>query len=573
MHFDDRLATVLRTRPGGGQAMATQFRQLVDLLASNTHTSRTVEAGHRRIDQLNLRLPPAIRARVLRDLGLRNRNPRLVAQFATQEPAVAAAAISGARLDHAQWRTLIPELPIGARGYLRHRRDLDAETQRVLGQLGAQDFVLPEPERAAGALEQEAIEDQLSTTAGPASSPLQPAPANRSTQIGAIVERIESYRRKREERDAVQRKPGASLDTLADDPRLPLDTMADGGASDGDNWRAQAIEFTTDADGRIDWANADHAPMLAGMLLAAPHAEGPVRPDTAMQHAVIANQPIRASRLELDGAPAIAGVWRVDAMPRFTRGQGRFVGYAGRLRRPGTAGAVEPALSPEADRLRQVLHELRTPVNAIQLSAEMLQQQVHGPISNQYRAMAAGIAGDAARILAGFDELDRLVRLETGALDLDEGESDFAAILRAMTDQLAEAGRQRNNSVALDVSGSAVIALSPDEAEGLAWRLLGTLAGALAPGEKLRMEVGQEAGNVRLSASLPHSLAKREDLFAAAQQGKGSPVVAGSFGAGFALRLARAEARAAGGDLVREGGSVMLDLPLLTGPAARERRV
>jgi hypothetical protein len=36
------------------------------------------------------------------------------------------------------------------------------------------------------------------------------------------------------------------------------------------------------------------------------------------------------------------------------------------------------------------------------------------------------------------------------------------------------------------------------------------------------------------------------------------------FGAGFALRLARAEARAAGGDLIREAEALILTLPCLT---------
>jgi hypothetical protein len=40
------------------------------------------------------------------------------------------------------------------------------------------------------------------------------------------------------------------------------------------------------------------------------------------------------------------------------------------------------------------------------------------------------------------------------------------------------------------------------------------------------------------------------------------------FGAGFALRLARAEARAAGGDLVRDDANLLLTLPRLTAAKA-----
>ena len=58
-----------------------------------------------------------------------------------------------------------------------------------------------------------------------------------------------------------------------------------------------------------------------------------------------------------------------------------------------------------------MLHELRTPVNAIQGFAEVIQQQLFGPTPHEYRALAAGIAGDAARILSAFEELDRLAGL------------------------------------------------------------------------------------------------------------------------------------------------------------------
>ncbi|MFN3517638.1 MAG: hypothetical protein ACK4YM_10845 [Novosphingobium sp.] len=43
-------------------------------------------------------------------------------------------------------------------------------------------------------------------------------------------------------------------------------------------------------------------------------------------------------------------------------------------------------------------------------------------------------------------------------------------------------------------------------------------------------------------------------------------IAAGVFGVGFALRLARAEARAAGGDLLRKDAKLRLTLPLLPAP-------
>ena len=58
------------------------------------------------------------------------------------------------------------------------------------------------------------------------------------------------------------------------------------------------------------------------------------------------------------------------------------------------------------------------------------------------------------------------------------------------------------------------------------------------------------------------------ERFAAEAKPVGAAVQAGLFGAGFALRLARAEARAAGGGLDVGEEAVTLTLPLLTGEGA-----
>src|SRR5690606_29092098 len=140
------------------------------------------------------------------------------------------------------------------------------------------------------------------------------------------------------------------------------------------------------------------------------------------------------------------------------------------------------------DRIRQVLHELRTPVNAIQGFAELIQQQMFGPTPNEYRALAAAVAVDAARLMAGFDEIDRLARLETGALDLAEGESDWREVTVQILRRLESALRPRSARIELTAQGSPfAVAIEHSEAMQLAWRLLATLAGAMAPGEIIEL--------------------------------------------------------------------------------------
>jgi hypothetical protein len=275
----------------------------------------------------------------------------------------------------------------------------------------------------------------------------------------------------------------------------------------------------------------------------------------------------------MEGAPVIAGKWIVDAAPRFTVPGGRFYGYAGKFRRPAPSAAdgqnaAEGAVESEADRIRQLLHELRTPVNAIQGFSEVIQQQLFGPTPHEYRALAASIAGDSARILAGFEELDRLARLETGALELEAGSADLRAMVEGTTAQLQDVLKPKTSGFEVAPgAGPCQIAMSEGECEALGWRLLATIASSVGAGELLEIKLEKEGGLAKLHCELPISLGDSDDVFAASTRPTGSALSAGVFGAGFALRLVRAEARAAGGDLVRIDNWIILSLPLSNGAA------
>lgn len=553
MHLDDRLATVLRHRASGERAARTQFRQLLDLLGSRRHgrDESLLAAAWLRLAALGEAIPSGERARMIREPGTRFRNPELALHLAEDEPEVAAAALGVAQLSVEDWDALIPRLPIRARGFLRLRRDLPAPTQNLLERLGIRDRGLPSPDQDAANFEP--LDLDLAAEAAPAPIPLRPIPANDlsddalvtaiapafatdDSEIGALVKRIEAFRKTR-----------ASRPTGDDDPRLPLGENPDRGR------HVTGFAFTTDAEGRIEWADPRVAPMVVGGLL------GPAG-SQAQRHQPIIDHPVT-----LDGAPAVAGEWVVDAAPRFSETGGRFIGYAGRFRRPPPPEFAAPPRDPSADRMRQLLHELKTPVNAIQGFAEVIQQQLFGPAPHEYRALAAAIAGDAARILAGFDELDRLARLETGALIPETGDADWSRIVSGLAGQLDEVLRPRGSRFDLAAApGPMPIPLDTNDAEALGWRLLATLTGATGANETVSLLLEPTGAGLRMMASLPASLATSEDPFEADGRAGGGAVSAGMFGAGFALRLARAEVRAIGGDIVREGDKLIVTLPRLT---------
>lgn len=547
MLIDDRLATVLRQRAGGETTVRIQFRQLLDLLGTMPSEARgaQVDAAHDRLAELSAAIPARGRAAILAEPGLRLRNARLVANLCGGEPEVARAALEAADLAEEQWLDLAPALPLAARGAIRRRRSLGPKVEALLDRLGIHDRALPPVQEAAEAV--------------PAPE-FVASPATGDKGIGAIVRRIEDFRRSRQ---PIEIEPLAS-----DSPLLPLEDIA--GHRTGPP--VQSFDFATDVEGRIAWSDQKVAPMVVGMRLAG--AESLSRgSSSAISLAMRNRQPVRGAKFVIEGAPAIEGPWRVDAAPDFDPAGGRFTGYTGRMRRldDGRGARQAKQEANEGDKIRQLLHELRTPINAIQGFAEVIQQQLFGPTPHEYRALAASIAADAAHMLAGFDELERLAKLEAQALELEEGNCDFADVIGRTVEQLRHFTAARDSGFALDLpEGAMPVGLSRADAEKLVWRLLAAMAGAAHPGESSRIAARRSAGSIELAMQLPVSLAaKDEDELMRATAGQTGPALSASmFGAGFALRLARAEARAAGGSLERRGQDLVLRLPGLTGGVA-----
>jgi signal transduction histidine kinase len=565
--FDDRLATVLRQRATGEASLRTQYRQLLDLLGRERRQypggdASLLAAAWLRLDALAAEIPANTRARMIREPGWRFRNPDLALHLANQEADVAGAALARADLSDEDWSALSPRLPVHARGFLRLRSDLPVDAEALLARLGVHDRGSPPPAVPAPAPAADAVASPrpmplraVAATPDPAPAPARIREDNGRTEISALVERIAQFRRTRSESQA----------ELERSPRLPLGEMPE-----RPDRTVSGFGFASDTAGRIAWATGEVAPMVIGMRLFSGNAGAESEPGV-IARAFQRRLPITRGALALEGADAIAGEWIVDADPRFSE-EGHFTGYYGRFRRaPDAFHATTLPEAREADRIRQLLHELRTPVTAVQGYAEVIQQQLFGPAPHEYRALAAAIAADAARILAGFEELDRLARLETGAMRIEAGESDLAGLLRHTAAQLDAVLGPQEAGFALGFAEDAcvLVGIDPEDAEMLVWRLLASLAAAASPGERIALRldpvIGAGRGDVRLACGIPRRLAGEANPFAATTRPQDSAINPGLFGTGFALRLARAEARASGGALRHEGDALVLTLPLLGG--------
>jgi signal transduction histidine kinase len=561
LRFDDRLETALTDTGGSDPEQLGQWRQLIDLLAqdpmrySETRIAHALTTAHR----LANRIPDVDRLAGVMALFGRIKSPPLIQLLCRDNPRVAQAAIAGARLSDRQWADLIPQLPTLARGLLRNREDMGPHAKRVLQQWSGADFVLPNPYLTDFASD-ELIEIPTlpSISHGIANKEISKF-IPQQQDIADIVERIETLRRSREADEA---------------PFLPYNN---------EEFHEQSVlldEFGFEADelGVISWTDGTTPKLIVGTSIAEPgFGDGP-GPDAFGAAAFRQRMPIENARLRLCGPDAIDGEWRITAAPFFDSRSGRFRGYRGILRRPNQAETAVfengSNTKVEADQIQQLLHELRTPLSAIIGFSEIIDQQLFGPASSEYRALAKSIHHDATRLLGGFDDLAITARLENGKLENGAGHTKCHWLLDRIAMRLLSLSETLHINLNLSVVDPVrSIAIDSALTERMFSRLLSSIMIACNPGETLSGRIRTEIGRVttnRFVLTLPERLQNFDEvaLFSSGIAATSDNLEASLLGLGFSLRLVRNLAQNSGGDLRFYNDCLILSLP-----AARDEQL
>jgi signal transduction histidine kinase len=330
---------------------------------------------------------------------------------------------------------------------------------------------------------------------------------------------------------------------------------------------ADEFRFETDAKGMVRWVDGVSRAPLIGVSLdsqAAPGVTEASRVDGIAAGAFRRRAGFSNARLVVEGESDAAGDWLISAIPVFDSANGRFTGYRGTARRPRVDERAEPvrtATAPAmpADSLRQLVHELRTPTNAIAGFAEMIEAQMLGPVGDAYRDRAQVIRAQARELMGAIDDLDLAARIDSAALSLVLGQIALRPVLAAIVDDLAPLSELRGSVIALPIADLSVTG-DRRAVERLLARLLATLVSASGQGERIGVHMVVEGTDkVAITIDRPQALAdypgdqvldiddERED--------------ATLLGTGFALRLARNLARELGGALVIGPESLTLRLP------------
>ncbi len=378
MRFDDRLHTASVMEDRDVAAAAPRWIHLVDILAQSHGLSG--ELRERALIEAR-RIAPAIPDSIKRSAALaiaaRITSVDLVALFAAETPRIAAPVLLNAMLSDREWQLLIPRLAPPIRALLRERRNLPQRAIDGLAAFGPSDFTLADdrdPIVRSAEITPTGHFGEVATGAEPGVS-----------QISDLVAKIETWRSRKDLPKMAIAEPVRSLTIAAIDK----------------------FQFETNDLGVIDWISGAPRAIVIGISLAT--LADPVCPgvDGQTAGAFAKRADIRDGRMMLATGTSLSGLWRVEARPLFAPDTGKFAGYVGVSRRAtGAVGAVADDTPCRSELLRQVIHELRSPLNAVGGFAELIEHQIAGPVGQSYRARAASIVGESRRMLSVIETLD-----------------------------------------------------------------------------------------------------------------------------------------------------------------------
>ncbi len=520
---DSMIATILRQAPADRRASIAAWRQLTDILAQrgNQLDTTDIRRAFHALAVLRRDVPEKVRRDCAVAVARHGRFAPLVAFYANDVPAVSATMLRRARLAEADWLAMLPTTAATARSILAGRSDLPVSVRRALDSLGAGSVALPQPAIAAADASAADVVDN--------------APAS---QISELVRRIDKYQSSRS-------KPA---------PARPRTSFL----------------FETGPDGVIRWVDGITRGAAIGLSIAESALGGEPGTDGAAVGAFRQRAEIVNARMILEGSAADAGEWRFSALPWFDPATGQFCGYRGTARRPqhNELPYGRPESSDSGDSIRQLIHELRSPLNAISGFAQIISGQMFGPVSGAYRKMADSIIADAGAVQDIIDDLEVAAR-STGVVETKASDevADLATVMAQIEGDLAPLLADQRIDLSISRVGGPFLAHADDaNSRRMVGRLLTALVDICEAGTTLVGQLVAEAGpddmlQLRIVRPAAIRFASAADLLDPGFSPEGEAPGAAILSLGFSLRLVDSLARGAGGRLDIGHNALTLYLP------------
>jgi len=147
-----------------------------------------------------------------------------------------------------------------------------------------------------------------------------------------------------------------------------------------------------------------------------------------------------------------------------------------------------------------VSHELKTPISAIKMSLQLLENKAIGELNEEQKSLVTSIKEDAGRLLKITGELLNMTQVESGSIQLNVVPVNVNDVIEYALDATRTAAEQKQ--VKINVSINEDIKYVMADSEKTAWVLTNLLSNAIRYSHEnsvIQVEVSREADNVKFA--------------------------------------------------------------------------
>ena len=155
---------------------------------------------------------------------------------------------------------------------------------------------------------------------------------------------------------------------------------------------------------------------------------------------------------------------------------------------------AEAAYKTKSAFLANMSHELRTPLNPIIGFAQVMRQQIYGPLHEKYLECAADIEGSARHLLDLVSDILDMSKIEAGKEILRRENTDLSSIIRESIALISEEARKRGLVLETDCPESLPLVADPLKLKQVLLNILSNAVKFTESGGLIQVKAWQENG-------------------------------------------------------------------------------